>query len=197
MSKAQIPTLAVNDQLEIAGALVIRSRVFFDAWYLSAGFDGRSSHFDFWDEYWAFWRFNEHALLFAFIVHMAGLFETREDTVNLRQIWVTVKFDASEKEKQEAEKLLQDTSILTKAVMMLRNNAMAHRSASLSYNSAFDKAQVTPDQLRQLNGIAFELVNIMRSVVGLKKIELDYVAIGRLQALANVAAPSSKPLFIS
>ena len=63
-------------RLEIAGALVIRSRVFYDAWWLSASVEGRAAHRPFWDEFWHFWRFNEHAFLVSFVIHMPGIFET-------------------------------------------------------------------------------------------------------------------------
>ena len=49
-------------EIEIASSLLVRSRVFLDAWFLSAGVDGRSEFRPFWEEVWPFWRFNEHAL---------------------------------------------------------------------------------------------------------------------------------------
>jgi hypothetical protein len=53
--------LDIERRLDIAGALTVRSRIFFDAWWLSASADGRAAHRPFWDEFWHFWRYNEHA----------------------------------------------------------------------------------------------------------------------------------------
>ena len=73
--------LSLVQQIEKAADLVVRARVFLDAWHLSKGIDGRARHHDFWDEYWEFWRFNEHALMFSHIVLMATLFEKNSKTI--------------------------------------------------------------------------------------------------------------------
>ena len=180
-------------QLDIAAALVLRSRLFFAAWFLSAGVECRAAHREFWDEFWTFWRFNEHALLFSYIIHMASLFETRRDTVNLPRLW---RLQAENSRRHEIadriETLFRQTAATAKGLTILRSSVMAHRSISLSYNEAFKKAQITPNAMRALTDDALLLVNLLRSIHDLGEERFDELALGDLKALAS--SPPAPPL---
>jgi hypothetical protein len=52
-------------------------------------------------------------------------------------------------------------------VTILRNNLFAHRSAAVSYADAFKKADVTPNELRDLTEIALKVVNRLLIARGL------------------------------
>ncbi len=180
------PEYDIRLQLDIAAALVLRSRVFFDSWFLSAGAEGRAAHREFWDEFWSFWRFSEHALLFSYIIHMASLFETRRDTVNLPRLWHLQADNPRRHEIAERiEVLFRQAAATAKGLTILRSNVMAHRSTSLSYNAAFEKAQITPNAMRALTEDALLIVNLLRSIHDLDEERFDELALGDLKALAS------------
>jgi predicted RNase H-like HicB family nuclease len=157
---------AIKNQVSKAADLVVRARIFLDAWHLSAGVDGRALYRDFWDEYWEFWRFNEHALLFSHVVHMAALFEKNPKTINFIQLRDNLKTEYRQVDFTAIDLLLTDASATAKSVAILRSNAFAHRSTKMSYNQAFEKADISFDKLRDLNGLALQLANEMLKVVG-------------------------------
>ena len=176
----------VEQKVEIAGSIIIRSRVFFDGWWLSAGVQGRSEHRPFWDQYCHYWRFNEHALLVSYTIHIAGLFESRSDTINLKQLWVSLRERADDLAREDVERLLVEARPTVKGVTILRSNVMAHRSAALEYNDVFKRAGLSPDSMRRLTEIALEIINRMRTLVGGHSIEFDQFALGDLKAIASL-----------
>ena len=179
-------TSTAEGQIEILGKLLIRARVFFDAWKLSGGVDGKAQFREFWDEYWEYWRFNEHALLFSFIVHMAGLFEKRDDTINFHSVWNSQKdTDHGRNLSAEMALLFKKAARAAKGVIIIRSNAMAHRSANLNYNEAFKKANVTPDQLSELTDTSLAIVNKLRGMFDLTELQFDDGPLDVLKRLAT------------
>lgn len=66
-------------------------------------------------------------------------------------------------EQEDFEKLKAETS----KVAILRSNLFAHRSASLSYSDVFKKANVTPNQLRDLTDTLLSAANCLLIARGL------------------------------
>lgn len=173
------------DQLKVAASLVVRTRVFLDAWWLSAGEPGRSENFEFWEDNWNYWRFNEHALLFSFIVHVAGLFEKRKDTICFHALNRSLNLPEDDLQSSSLQSLFDEAEPITKSVMILRSNAMAHRSANLSYNDAFKRANTTPYQLRRLSDISLLIVNELLRLSGLDPAEFCDSAIDDLKSMID------------
>ena len=165
--------------------MLFRANLFFEAWWLSAGVEGRRQFGHFWNEYWEFWRFNQHAMQFAFVVYTAGLYETRSDTVNFASLWKEARGHADAATKNRYEQAWISAQSTAKSILILRSNAMAHRSMTLSYNDAFKLAKVTPDQLRQHLASSWELLNIIEESLGLEPSEFDPIAIDTLRSLAT------------
>jgi hypothetical protein len=103
--------------------------------------------------------FTIHAHFVAFVVHMAALFENSPKTINLQSLAKEVKDRSPALDRVEVDALLKEAEPLTRAVKILRNNLFAHRSAFVSYASAFEMAHVTADQLRDLTEIALRIAN--------------------------------------
>jgi hypothetical protein len=108
-----------------------------------------------------FFRFDPHAHLVAFIVHMAALFEKRRDTINLPTLAREMKEAnlISARDAAQVDALLTEATQVAPKVAILRNNLFAHRSASMSYADAFERAHVTANQLRDLTEIALKIAN--------------------------------------
>ena len=171
---------------EIASRSLFRANVFFELWWQSAGVEGRREFKEFWDEHWEFWRFNEHAMQFTFVVYAASLFERRSNTVNFGQLWDKAQnYTQDESLKKEFASLWGSTQPIAKSVLILRSNVMAHRSTKLSYTDAFKKANVTPDQLREFLENSWRLLNLIEISLGIDLTEFEPNAVESLRRLAN------------
>jgi hypothetical protein len=168
----QRQSLPINERLERAAQLVLRSRIFYDIWIYFEG-DTRADILDTMQEFSEFFRFDPHAHFVAFIVQMAALFEKRKDTINLpllaKEVMPTSKMGGASPSQYPAEinALLDQAKPLASKVIIFRNNLFAHRSATLSYAEAFKKAAVTSNQLRDLTEIALQIANRLLILRGL------------------------------
>jgi hypothetical protein len=154
--------LPLDHRLERAAQLVIRSRKFFDVWSFLEDAKGYTATHEVMDAHFSeFFVVTIHAHFVAFVVHMAALFEKRQDTINLRRLINEMKATAMLPSKAAAEidALLAEAEPLAKKVIILRNNLFAHRSEFVSYTSAFEIASVTADDLLHLTELALKIAN--------------------------------------
>jgi hypothetical protein len=153
--------LPIDDRIERAAQLVLRSRVFFDIWFYFEGSDTRPALLDTMQEYSEFFRFAPHAHFVAFVISIVAIFDRRRDTISLRQLAreMTQSKLLSAQAQTDVDVLLRRTEPLVSKVTILRHNAFAHRSITISYDEAFKKAAVTPFQLRELTELALLIAN--------------------------------------
>ncbi len=153
--------LPFDERLKTAAQLVLRARVFYELWWYLEGAETRPAIIDTMRQYSEFFRFDPHAHFVAFVVHVAALFEKRNDSINLPALAKELEAPQliSPEEAAEVRRLLDEAAPVAKKAIILRSNLFAHRSAMLSYAEAFRRAAVTPDELRNLTDIALEAAN--------------------------------------
>ena len=162
--------LPIDERLETAAQLVLRTRIFHDVWRFFEGAETRPLILDTMRRYSEFFRFAPHAHFVSFVVHIAALLEKRNDTINLPRLAKEL-MDlgmVSVQDAAEVDALLGQAAPLASKTAILRSNLFAHRSAALSYSEAFKKAAVTPNELRDLTEIALKIVNRLLMARGLK-----------------------------
>lgn len=167
--RLKTPTpLPIDDRIERAAQLVLRSRIFFDIWFYFEGADTRPDLLDTMNEFSEFFRFAPHAHFVAFVVSIAALFEKRRDTITLPALSKgTAKAGMlSPQAFSEVETLIDQAEPLASKVAILRHNAFAHRSARISYDDVFKVAEVTAGQMRELTEIALRIANAMLRATG-------------------------------
>jgi HEPN superfamily AbiU2-like protein len=179
--------LPIDERLEEAGKLVIRSRIFFDVWSYFEDRATRRAIIDTMDRFSEYFRFDSHAHFVAFIIHIAALFETRKqrDTINLPDLVKELKQSnqISAQTAAEVEALLSQAAPWVPKVIILRSNLFAHRNAFLSYDEPFKKAAVTPGQMRELTEIALTIVNHLQRSRGVKECAFHTLAREDTEAL--------------
>lgn len=152
--------------------ITLRARLHWDIWWLYDGEDERSKFrsklLPTMNRYSEFIRFDIHAHQTAQIIALYQLYEVKRTTHNLG---VLVKRAGSEpgipaNHVQTAASLLRDAEPLAAKVRILRNNAFGHRSLALGYDDAFEKAAITPFQLRDLTKTALDIVNQFHRALG-------------------------------
>jgi hypothetical protein len=162
--------LPINKRLETAAQLVVRSRIFYDVWFYFEGPETRPKMVDVIQRFGEFFRFDPHAHFVAFIVHMAALFEKRNDTINLPGLAKEMKAAGliPAQDAAEIDALLSKATQLAPKIAVLRNNLFAHRSALVSYAAAFQEVGVTANQLLDLTEMALKIANRLLLVRGLR-----------------------------
>lgn len=162
--------LPLNERLYRAGQHVVRSRLFFDLWYYFEGAETRPNIIETMREYNEFFRFTPHAYFVAYVVHIAGMFDKRKDTINLMRLAREMKAAhlIQGQAVTKVDALLAQAEPFASKVAVLRHNAFAHRSAGISYDAAFKKAAVTAAQLRELTELALMIVNRLLLAHGLR-----------------------------
>jgi hypothetical protein len=160
--------LPINDRVERAAQLVLRSRIFFDIWFYFESNDTRPSLLGTMREFNEFFRFAPHAHFVAFIVTIAALFEKRRDTISLSGLARELENGnlLPPQTQSEISRLFRQAAPLVSQVSLLRHNAFAHRSASLSYDDVFKMASVTTAQMRDLTEIALQIANHLTRAIG-------------------------------
>lgn len=170
MTFAEAPALPLKVRVDRAAQHVIRARLFLDLWFYFEEDRSRREIIETMREYGEFFRFTPHAYLVTHVVYMAGAFETRRDTISLVALISEMKASAQLNEQDEAEVsgLLSSAKPIAKKVAILRNNAIAHRTISRSYNDVFKLADVTPSELRNVTDMALKIVNRLLLSCGLQ-----------------------------
>src|SRR5437016_5028878 len=150
-----MPRLSLNERLDRVAQHVIRARLFLDLWFYFEADCSRREIIEAMREYSEFFRFTPHAYLMTYVVYMAGAFETRQDAISLVSLVREMKATGRlEQDKATVNSLLSSAKPIAKKVAILRNNAFAHRTVSMSYNDVFKLADVTPAELRDVTDIA-------------------------------------------
>jgi hypothetical protein len=148
--------LSFDRRAATAGQLVTRARIFYDVWYFYEGASTRPSLLDTMNEYPEFFRFDSHAQIVAFIVHIAALFETRKDTFNFPQLVKDAELVVSHAARMDLQALLVSAKPLAVKAAVLRNHLFGH-----TYEEAFRAASVTPEILRELTEIGLHISNLL------------------------------------
>jgi hypothetical protein len=166
MGISQQRPLPLDERLYRAGQHVVRARLFLDFEQNTS----RAKIIETMREYNEFFRFTPHAYFVAYIVHIAAMFDKTRDTISLTRLAKEMKAARfiQGQEIAEIDAVLAEAAPIVEKVTVLRHHAFAHRSASISYDDAFKKAAVKPDQLRDLTELALKIANRLLLARGLK-----------------------------
>jgi AbiU2 len=161
--------LPLNQRLDRIGQHIVRARHFLDLWFYFEERDSRRKIIETMQEYSEFFCFTPHAYLVAYVIYMAGVFDTSQDTISLLHLVPEMKAAGQLKEQDAAavDALLDEARPVADKVRILRHKAFAHRSAHISYDDVFKMAAVKPDQLRDLTDMALKIANRLLLARGL------------------------------
>ncbi len=168
-----MPKLSLKRRIEIAGQLAVRSRAYFDTFDFYQDRKQYGQHFEGqWKKHYWFFKYEMHVYRLSFILKAAALFKSTPQ-------WATVNFpdivrELSPKLDPGVLKSLQADLGLAKPTAtkldIIRNNALAHRSADLDFDEAFKKAKVTRAELRSLTDISLRLANTLAAEVNVPSV---------------------------
>lgn len=133
-----------RELLRTTTQICLRARLHWDVWWLYEGEEERPKHLPILQRYSEFVRFDAHAHLTASIISSYQLYEKKNKTRNLGVLANRAATEAAipQENIQRAKSVLADLEPLASKLRLLRNNAFGHRSLALSYDDAFDKADL-------------------------------------------------------
>jgi hypothetical protein len=114
-----------------------------------------------------FFRFDERAHLNNLIVHLWTLFDQDDDTISLASLARDSTLQDSD--KLELQSVLTSVAAPKRKIAILRNNVVAHRNNSMTYNEVFALAEVSHDEMRTLLDVARSVLNRLRTAAGLSE----------------------------
>jgi hypothetical protein len=162
-------TLHLDERVERAGQLVVRARVFYDLWRFF-----KDKHppaiFDAMQECSQYFLFEIEAQFAAFVVHLAAMFDKDRHTISLPRLAHELKSKrlVPSAVTADVQALLDRAAPLVSKLQILRSNLFAHRSARFSYSGAFEAANVTANQLRDLTDLSLKIANKLLVARGLR-----------------------------
>ena len=140
---------------------IISASFHFDIWWVYKEKDSRARYVDTLNDYFNFFKTSLQAHFLSVVVELYKLFETRKDTINFPRLIKLLNennlLDPDILKKVEAEK--RSLKVLWKKIAILRSELFAHTSIDMSYREVFKKAEITPDNIRDLIDRAKKLLN--------------------------------------
>jgi hypothetical protein len=159
--------MTLHQKLEKLEQVVLRARAHFDIWWIYAGADTRPRLLPTMNDFSEFFRFDEHAHQFTFVVYLHQLLDQRAKTINLRA--VIAEAQAANYRVQAIERaatIVTQMEPVWKKLVILRSNLFAHRSDQLAWNDAFSKAHISTNEIRTFTEQGLAAVHALLDATG-------------------------------
>lgn len=133
----------------------------YDIWWVYKSKSSRPLYTETMNRYLGFFDTSLHAHFVALLVALYPLYETRRDTINIPRLLRIIEKEkvVSSKELAQACQMYETSKPLWIKVGILRNEAFGHRSDSLTIEQIFNKAGITPNELKELIELTKKLIN--------------------------------------
>jgi hypothetical protein len=147
--------------------IVISASLSYDVWWVFKGYETRSAYLKTMNQHPTFFYACIHSHFVALLIALYSLYETRKDTHNIPRMIYKIKNleGVTPYAVARLNELYERARPLWVKVSVLRNNAYAHRSDSMSVPDVFAEAGVKPDELKELVDITKDLLNEANSEV--------------------------------
>ena len=163
----QKPQHTLEQKLDTLVQIVLRARTFFDFWWIYENVPTRKKYLPAMNRYSEFFKFDSHAQEVAYTIYLCQVFDKRKNTLSVVNVIEEAKARNISKESiATAEEALHEAEPILKKMSIIRNNLFAHRKDSLSFEDAFKKASIKPNQIRSLTELALDAVNSLRTSLG-------------------------------
>ncbi len=153
----------LKNQLEELFNMVFAAKANFEIWWIYSNADDRKIYGDALNECWESIRTTKQAHFAALILALHKLYENKPNTINIKSVkeYMVIKNLFGKEIKTEIETILTSLDEKKKKIEILRHNVFAHQSKKLDYNEAFKRAEITPDQIRELIHTTLGVINLL------------------------------------
>lgn len=140
---------------------VIAAEHNYEIWWVYKEKDSRAKYLETMNKYSLFFQISIHAHFVAMLVALYRIYEKRRDTIHINVL--IQKLEKYPRITEDSKNNFKDSLCRAKPlwvkVSTLRNEAFGHRSKKYSVTEVFERANVTPGELRQLVEVTKSLLN--------------------------------------
>jgi len=186
--------LPLADRVAAVCRLASLAQRHFEVYRVYSAPESRQRLWDALDDYADFVNLDEQGHRALCILYVTALFETKDNTLHLRDLIGEIAEGGTAPDVvKEAEAALASATKAVKKVRIIRHNAIAHRSASISYNAAFDLAEITIDDLGALIANADAVAKSLAKACGVEPVIVTFYAAHALDRLFTDVGRQREP----
>ncbi len=136
----------------------------YEIWWTYKEKESRAKYVNTMNLYTLFFQSSIHAHFVALLIALYRLYETRDDTLNVRGLLALLEkcHDFPCDALAELKQLSEEANKLWIKVCILRNEVFGHRSKKYSVTDVFKRAKVKPKELRELIEKTEDILNKAR-----------------------------------
>jgi hypothetical protein len=188
------PKLSVEKQLEILTQTIIRARIYYDLWWFLEGKETLPKIVDTLNDYSDFFRFTRHSYFVSMVVHSAIVWDKSKSSTSLQKIASDVLDTKKIPEHKKIEEKIECSKKLSDGLVKIRHNAIAHRSATETYNAVFESAGVIPNKIPIMMKSWLDITNDLRKLRSLEVVDFREIPLQDLQSIIQqLGGPDLKP----
>ena len=165
--------LPLNDRVEAMTRAVLAAAMHHDLWSLHIRDTTWEATETYRDRQPDLWSINSLAHRYAYYVRIATCFVQGPKVNSIPRLLRDARAAMSPDASARAEGLLAEAIPLAKKAELLRNRIYAHQSASQTVADVYADAQANLDGHARLVCLALDLLNEVRSAVGLAEVEVS------------------------
>lgn len=141
--------------------IILDGRSNYEIWWIYISKEGRDEYFKVFLHYKEYFETSAYAHISMAAISLYKLFETRDDTVNFKNIindaLVLKIIDAVD--TQKLNPTIEKAKTIWIKINQLRSYLFAHRAKELTVEEIYNNANLTPDQIKELAELSLEILN--------------------------------------
>jgi hypothetical protein len=186
--------LSVEKRIEILTQTIIRARIYYDLWWFLEGEETLPKIIDTLNDYSDFFRFTRHSYFVSIVVHSAIVWDKARDNINLEKVARDVLDKSRFPAHEDIEKKIECCKNMADGLVTIRHNAIAHRSATETYNAVFQNAGIIPNTIPIMMASWLDITNDLRKLKGLEVAVFRDIPLQNLQSMIRqLGGPDLKP----
>ncbi len=151
--------------------IIFDARANYEIWWIYISKEGRKEYFKIFLHYKEFFETSGYAYISMVAVSLYKLFETRDDTVNFKNIMndalrLNIVDDA---DIQKLTPTIEKAKTIWIKINQLRSYLFAHRAKELTVEEIYKNANITPDEIKELTDLSLEILNYIALKAGQKE----------------------------
>jgi len=159
------------NNLEKLYRITFDARSNYEIWWIYISKEGRKSYLKIYRHFKEFFETTGYAHISMITVSLYKLFETIDDTVNFKNIIKQAQELGiiTDVDLETLKPTLDKAKNIWIKVNQLRSYLFAHRVKDLTVEEIYDKAKITPNQIRDLTDLSLEILNFIAVKAGKKE----------------------------
>lgn len=155
--------------------IIFDARSNYEIWWIYISKDGRDKYFKIFLHFKEFFEICGYALISMVTVSLYKLFETRDDTVNFKNITndaLRLKI-IGDADMQKLTPTIERARAIWIKINQLRSYLFAHRAKELTVEEIYKNANITSDEIKKLTDLSLEILNYIALKAGQKEREFE------------------------